>query len=162
MKRASLLTLTLIGAFSAIQAAWAVDYPLPPTGSRLVGQNQTYTVQEGDKNLQAIARRFDTAAMLILEANNTIAPVPKPGTTITIPSQLLLPDAPRQGIIVNLAELRLYYYPPGENIPNAPNVSVICSATSYALKQGFERLCGLILLLQTIHGTSPALRILRG
>ena len=61
MKRASLLTLTLIGAFSAIQAAWAVDYPLPPTGSRLVGQNQTYTVQEGDKNLQAIARRFDTA-----------------------------------------------------------------------------------------------------
>ena len=64
MKRASLLTLTLIGAFSAIQAAWAVDYPLPPTGSRLVGQNQTYTVQEGDKNLQAIARRFDTAAML--------------------------------------------------------------------------------------------------
>ena len=112
MKRASLLTLTLIGAFSAIQAAWAVDYPLPPTGSRLVGQNQTYTVQEGDKNLQAIARRFDTAAMLILEANNTIAPVPKPGTTITIPSQLLLPDAPRQGIIVNLAELRLYYYPP--------------------------------------------------
>lgn len=54
--------------------------------------------------------------MLILEANNTIAPVPKPGTTITIPSQLLLPDAPRQGIIVNLAELRLYYYPPGENI----------------------------------------------
>ena len=78
MKRASLLTLTLIGAFSAIQAAWAVDYPLPPTGSRLVGQNQTYTVQEGDKNLQAIARRFDTAAMLILEANNTIAPVPNP------------------------------------------------------------------------------------
>lgn len=116
MKRASLLTLTLIGAFSAIHAAWAVDYPLPPTGSRLVGQNQTYTVQEGDKNLQAIARRFDTAAMLILEANNTIAPVPKPGTMITIPSQLLLPDAPRQGIIVNLAELRLYYYPPGENI----------------------------------------------
>ncbi|SQA83987.1 peptidoglycan-binding protein [Citrobacter freundii] len=82
----------------------------------MLGQNQTYTVQEGDKNLQAIARKFDTAAMLILEANNTIAPVPKPGTLITIPSQLLLPDAPREGIIVNLAELRLYYFPPGENI----------------------------------------------
>ncbi|CAI9390829.1 MULTISPECIES: L,D-transpeptidase LdtE [Citrobacter] len=116
MKRASLITLMLIGAYSALPAAWAVDYPLPPAGSRLVGQNQTYTVQEGDKNLQAIARRFDTAAMLILEANNTIAPVPKPGTLVTIPSQLLLPDAPREGIIVNLAELRLYYYPPGENI----------------------------------------------
>ncbi len=85
MKRASFITLTIIGAYSALQATWAVDYPLPPEGSRLIGQNQTYTVQEGDKNLQAIARRFDTAAMLILEANNTIAPVPKPGTLITIP-----------------------------------------------------------------------------
>lgn len=121
MKRASVITLMLIGAYSAIQAAWAVDYPLPQANSRLVGQNQTYTVQEGDKNLQAIARKFDTAAMLILEANNTIAPVPKPGTLITIPSQLLLPDAPREGIIVNLAELRLYYFPPGEYCSGFPN-----------------------------------------
>jgi L,D-transpeptidase YnhG len=45
-----------------------------------LGENQFWTVQEGDRNLQAIARRFDTAAMLILEANDTIAPVqPKPG-----------------------------------------------------------------------------------
>ncbi|SQC93037.1 Probable L,D-transpeptidase YnhG precursor [Cedecea neteri] len=79
-------------------------------------KNQTYTVQEGDRNLQAIARRFDTGAMLLLEANNTIAPVPKPGTVLTIPSQLLLPDVPREGIVVNLAELRLYYFPPGQNI----------------------------------------------
>ena len=43
MKRASTITLSLIGAFSAIQMAWAVDYPLPPAGSRLIGQNQTYT-----------------------------------------------------------------------------------------------------------------------
>lgn len=114
MKRASLLTFSILSALSAISSAWAVDYPLPPANSRLIGQNQTYTVQEGDKNLQAIARRFDTAAMLILEANNTIAPVPRAGTVVTIPSQMLLPDVPREGIVVNLAELRLYYFPPGE------------------------------------------------
>ncbi len=28
---------------------------------------------------------------------------------------MLLPDAPREGILINLAELRLYYFPPGEN-----------------------------------------------
>ena len=112
MKRASLITLMLLGAFGASQAARAVDYTLPSDGSRLVGQNQTYTVQEGDNNLQTIARRFDTAAMIILEANNTIAPVPKPGTQVVIPLQLLLPDVPREGIVVNLAELRLYYFPP--------------------------------------------------
>lgn len=116
MKRASLITLSLIGAYSAIQGAWAADYPLPPAGSRLIGQNQTYTVQPQDKNLQAIGRHFDTGAMLIMEANNTIAPVPAPGTVITIPSQMLLPDTPRDGIVVNLAELRLYYYPPGKDI----------------------------------------------
>jgi L,D-transpeptidase YnhG len=94
-----------------------MDYPLPPAGSRLIGQNQTYTIQEGDNKLQTIARRFNTAAQLILEANNTIAPVnPAPGTVMTIPSQMLLPDTPREGIVVNLAELRLYYFPPGENI----------------------------------------------
>ncbi|HEP0984083.1 TPA: L,D-transpeptidase family protein [Enterobacter ludwigii] len=117
MKRASLITLLLLGSLGALNSARAMDYPLPPAGSRLIGQNQTYTVQEGDNKLQTIARRFNTAAQLILEANNTIAPVnPAPGTVITIPSQMLLPDTPREGIVVNLAELRLYYFPPGENI----------------------------------------------
>ena len=93
MKRASLITLSILAALSAVHSAWAVDYPLPPANSRLIGQNQTYTVQESDRNLQAIARRFDTAAMLLIEANNTMAPVPRPGTVVTIPSQMLLPDA---------------------------------------------------------------------
>lgn len=115
MKRASLLSLYLFSALSALQVARAAEYPLPADGSRVIGQNQTYTVQVGDKNLQAIARHFDTAAMLILEANNTIAPVPRPGTIVTIPSQIILPDTPREGIVVNLAELRLYYFPPGKS-----------------------------------------------
>lgn len=116
MKRASFITLILLGSLGALNTARAVDYPLPPVGSRLIGQNQTYTIQEGDNKLQDIARRFNTAAQLILETNNTIAPVnPAPGTVIAIPSQMLLPDTPREGIVVNLAELRLYYFPPGEN-----------------------------------------------
>ena len=117
MKRASLITLLLLSSLGALNSARAMDYPLPPAGSRLIGQNQTYTIQEGDNKLQTIARRFNTAAQVILETNNTIAPVnPAPGIVITIPSQMLLPDTPREGIVVNLAELRLYYFPPGENI----------------------------------------------
>ncbi|HCM9478011.1 TPA: L,D-transpeptidase family protein [Enterobacter roggenkampii] len=117
MKRASLITLLLLSLLGALHSARAMDYPLPPAGSRLIGQNQTYTIQEGDNKLQTIARRFNTAAQVLLETNNTIAPVnPAPGTVITIPSQMLLPDTPREGIVVNLAELRLYYFPPGQNI----------------------------------------------
>ena len=117
MKRASLITLLLLSSLGALHSARAMDYPLPPAGSRLIGQNQTYTIQEGDNKLQTTARRFNTAAQVLLETNNTIAPVnPAPGTVITIPSQMLLPDTPREGIVVNLAELRLYYFPPGQNI----------------------------------------------
>ena len=117
MKRASFITLLLLSSLGALHSARAMDYPLPPAGSRLIGQNQTYTIQEGDNKLQTIARRFNTAAQVLLETNNTIAPVnPAPGTVITIPSQMLLPDTPREGIVVNLAELRLYYFPPGQNI----------------------------------------------
>ena len=116
MKRASLLTLLLLSSFCAVPVADATEFPLPPAGSRLIGQNQLYTVQPGDRNLQAIARRFNTGAQLLLEANNTVSPVqPLPGTVMTIPTQMLLPDTPREGIVVNLAELRLYYFPPGEN-----------------------------------------------
>jgi L,D-transpeptidase ErfK/SrfK len=52
-------------------------------------------------------------------ANPTVdAWLPGQGTVITIPSQYLLPDAVREGIIVNLAEMRLYYYPtPGLGVP---------------------------------------------
>ena len=44
MKRASLITLALLSALSASHAAWAVDYPLPPANSRLIGENQFWTV----------------------------------------------------------------------------------------------------------------------
>ncbi|WP_050570131.1 L,D-transpeptidase LdtE [Cronobacter malonaticus] len=99
----------------ATQAS-AVDYPLPPPGSRLIGQNQTWLVPANSQSLEKIAERYQTGVLLLLEANNTVDPyLPMPGSELTIPSQMLLPDTPREGIVVNLAELRLYYYPPGEN-----------------------------------------------
>lgn len=58
MKYASLLTLAIIGALSAIQPALALDYPLPPEDSRLIGQNQTYTVPGGDRNLPGYCPAF--------------------------------------------------------------------------------------------------------
>lgn len=37
--------------------------------------------------------------------------VPGEGTAVTIPGQYILPDEARSGIVINVAELRLYYYP---------------------------------------------------
>jgi L,D-transpeptidase ErfK/SrfK len=38
--------------------------------------------------------------------------LPGDGKEVLIPSRYVLPDAPRQGIVINLPEYRLYYYPP--------------------------------------------------
>lgn len=54
MKRASLLTLTLIGAFSAIQAAWAVDYPLPQPEADWLGKIKRIRCKKGIKTFRLL------------------------------------------------------------------------------------------------------------
>jgi L,D-transpeptidase YcfS len=114
-------TLTLMGvllatALAGSHTASATEYPLPPADSRLIGENTTYTVPNDGKPLEAIADKYEIGLLGMLEANPGTDPfLPKPGTVLTIPSQMLLPDTKREGIVVNLAELRLYYYPKGEN-----------------------------------------------
>ncbi len=97
--------------------AHAIEYPLPPADSRLIGENATYIVPDGGLSLEAIAAKYQIGLLAMLEANPGVDPyLPTPGTRLIIPSQMLLPDTPRQGIIVNLAELRLYYFPQGKNV----------------------------------------------
>ena len=97
--------------------ALAVTYPLPPEGSRLVGAPVTVVVPQGNtRPLEYFAAQYGQGLSNMLEANPGVDPfLPKAGTTLTIPQQLILPDTVREGIIVNAAEMRLYYYPPGGN-----------------------------------------------
>ncbi|MEG5463398.1 L,D-transpeptidase [Enterobacter chuandaensis] len=97
--------------------ALAVTYPLPPEGSRLVGAPVTVVVPEGNtRPLEYYAAQYGQGLSNLLEANPGVDPfLPKAGTTLTIPQQLILPDTVREGIVVNVAEMRLYYYPPGSN-----------------------------------------------
>lgn len=118
MKRA----LTLIGMLFAtclagsLTAANANEYPLPPANSRLIGENTTFTVPNDGRPLEAIAADYKIGLLGMLEANPGTDPyLPLPGSVLTIPNQMLLPDTPREGIVINLAELRLYYYPKGQN-----------------------------------------------
>lgn len=99
------------------QSVQAVSYFLPPTGSRLVGTSQTITVPDHNTlPLEAFAAQYGQGLSNMLEANPGVDPfLPKSGTQLVIPQQLILPDTVREGIIVNAAEMRLYYYPPGSN-----------------------------------------------
>lgn len=99
---------------AAGSTAQAADYPLPPAESRLIGENFTYTVPHDGKPLESTAARFQIGLLGMMEANPGVDPfLPKAGSELIIPAQMLLPDAPREGIVINLAELRLFYYPPG-------------------------------------------------
>lgn len=96
--------------------ARANTWPLPPAGSRVVGENRYHVVENDGGSLEAIAKKYNVGFLALLQANPGVdAYVPRAGSVLTIPLQTLLPDAPRQGIVINLAELRLYYYPPGKN-----------------------------------------------
>ncbi|MFS3556540.1 L,D-transpeptidase [Citrobacter braakii] len=99
------------------QSAQAVSYPLPPEGSRLVGSPLTITVPSGNTQpLEAFAAQYGQGLSNMLEANPGVDVfLPKSGSTLVVPQQLILPDTVREGIVINVAEMRLYYYPAGSN-----------------------------------------------
>lgn len=99
------------------KTASAVTYPLPTDGSRLVGQNQVVIVPEGNAQpLEYFAAEYQLGLSNMLEANPGVDPyLPKAGTVLNIPQQLILPDTVHEGIVINSAEMRLYYYPKGTN-----------------------------------------------
>lgn len=92
--------------------AMAMTFSLPRPGGDLVGQVISTRVREGDTFVD-LARAHDLGYENLERANPGIDPwIPPPGTLVQIPQFHVLPDAPRQGVVVNLAEFRLYYYPP--------------------------------------------------
>ena len=112
---------TLFAAAFAVvgfcSTASAVTYPLPTDGSRLVGQNQVITIPEGNTQpLEYFAAEYQMGLSNMMEANPGVDTfLPKGGTVLNIPQQLILPDTVHEGIVINSAEMRLYYYPKGTN-----------------------------------------------
>lgn len=78
-----------------------------------VGTLGAYVARDDDTLLD-VARRFDLGYTQLVTANPGVDPWrPGTGRRITVPSFYLLPDGPRRGIVINLAQNRLYYFPPG-------------------------------------------------
>jgi|AntRauTorcE11897_2_1112592.scaffolds.fasta_scaffold02125_7 L,D-transpeptidase ErfK/SrfK len=76
----------------------------------LIGAERVYTAQYED-TLYQIARHFDLGIVEVMAANPGVDPwMPGAGTRIKLPLAHILPAAPRQGIVINLPEFRLYLY----------------------------------------------------
>jgi len=105
----------LIGAvvFLGVAAApsWATIYELPPDGSAVFGQDERIKSTYQDTLLD-IARRYSLGYEEIIRANPGVDMwLPGEGTDILLPGKRILPPGPREGIVVNLPEHRLYYFP---------------------------------------------------
>jgi len=90
----------------------AVDLTLPPNGDSVVGEVQ-FVIAKYEDTLSDIGRVYGIGYEEMISANPGVDPwIPGEGTRVIVPTQYVLPDAPREGIVINLPEHRLYYFPP--------------------------------------------------
>jgi lipoprotein-anchoring transpeptidase ErfK/SrfK len=91
--------------------SFAKVYKLPAANSRLIGEVQYHQVAKGEY-FQELAEKYNVGFLALMSANPGIDPfLPPVGEELIIPTQMLLPFGKRQGIVINLPELRLYYFP---------------------------------------------------
>jgi L,D-transpeptidase ErfK/SrfK len=109
-KRGLGIAVAIVMALSSPYAS-AASFPLAPD-QQAVGAIDAYFTRAEDTLLE-VARRHDLGYGQLIIANPGIDPwLPGPGRRIVLPNLYLVPDGPRRGIVINLAEQRLYYFQP--------------------------------------------------
>ena len=110
-----LLKSTLAASILFACAAHAERYDLPPKDIGVVGKIEIIQAREGD-TFADIGRDYALGFEALEKANPGSDPLYlKQGAPVILPTRFILPDTPREGIVINLTEMRLYYYPPNEN-----------------------------------------------
>ncbi|MCC6077309.1 L,D-transpeptidase family protein [Pseudomonas sp. GCM10022188] len=108
--------LASLGALMLAAPASALELPLPPPGEDVVGQVQVIKAKYED-TFADIATANDLGYLEMVAANPGVDPwLPGVGTEIILPTRYILPPGPREGIVINLAEYRMYYFPKGQNV----------------------------------------------
>lgn len=107
-------------ALSAILAGTLLAMP----GLVFAGYEKNYVGDMGEyravyeDTLVHLARKYDLGFIELRAANPSLDPwIPGEGAKVVLPTRHLLPDAPREGIVINLPEMRLYAYVNGDNAP---------------------------------------------
>ena len=86
-------------------------FTLPPADVDVIGQMSTITASSNDTLLD-IARRYDLGQNEILLANPSIDRwLPDDNAIVVLPNRFILPNVERTGMVLNLPEMRLYYFP---------------------------------------------------
>lgn len=82
----------------------------PPLEGDILGETRDYYTWTSDTLLD-IARGEELGLINLMSANPGVDPwLPGKGTHLILPTAHILPDAPRSGLVINVAELRLYLF----------------------------------------------------
>ena len=77
----------------------------------LIGEIAAVDTREND-TLPDVARHFGLGYNDITAANTGVSAwTPQPNSRVLLPLQFIVPDAPRKGIVLNVANMRMFYYP---------------------------------------------------
>ena len=91
-------------------AGMATSYPLPADGNDLVGEMRLVKASR-DETLLDIARLHGVGQEEIQLVNPAVDRwLPAEGQAVQIPSRYILPDARREGLVLNLPEMRVYHF----------------------------------------------------
>ena len=104
--------------------AYAIPTPArgAPPADTVIGALRPYRIRKGD-TLIDLARYYDLGMNEIAEANPGIDPwVPPVGATILLPTAWVLPCCTYEGIVVNIPEMRLFYY---RHSPGDPHTTIV-------------------------------------
>ena len=105
------LTLGLAWIVLGCATANARVFPLPGDGSTVIGEDSSVTTVYED-SLPELAQRYSLGYYEIIRANPGVDVwIPGADRKLTLPGKRILPPGPREGIVVNLPEHRVYYYP---------------------------------------------------
>lgn len=121
MKRLAIL----VGILAAVSGCQSVDSLFGeaetfPTSDRLVGEIGSYRTVEED-TLPDLARRLEVGFVELRAANPDVDVwLPGAGREIVVPTAHLLPDAPHDGIVINLPEMRLYHFREDGSVASFP------------------------------------------
>jgi L,D-transpeptidase ErfK/SrfK len=106
--RQGVLVLALLGV---LPCANATTYTLSKPDDMVVGEDQTIMTVYED-TLYDLARAYSLGSEELIRVNPKVDPwLPGAGKMLVVPGRHILPPGPHEGIVVNLPEHRLYYYP---------------------------------------------------
>ncbi|MBI2379252.1 MAG: L,D-transpeptidase family protein [Gammaproteobacteria bacterium] len=101
---------------SLAATAQAADYSLPSSDDAVIGELRLVKARYED-TLYEVARQNNLGFEELVDSNPQVDRwMPSKAEAVTLPTQYILPEGSRSGIVINLAEYRMYYFPAGSEI----------------------------------------------